>query len=263
MEARAMDLPGQQLEEVRGALLGAGEAELARPRGQIPFTGIEAADALLNDLDRTPQAFVFACLVDRQVPAERAWAVPFRVLERTGGLAIAELLSLDEEDWVRVLREPTPAHRFPKKMGAVLHRATATIAENYGGDAVRIWSDCPPSARLVRRFLEFYGAGPKIATMAANILARDFRIELRDRRYIDISADVHVVRVMSRLGLVRAGAGVEEVVYAARELNPEYPGIFDLSVWELGRTVCRPRSPRCGECFLRPLCRSAQAAALG
>lgn len=249
-----MELGQEEFIRVRTALLDAAEAELARPRGQIRFTGIETCDALLNDLEHTPQAFVFACLVDRQVPAERAWALPSLVLERSGSLAIEDLMGLDELEWVQVLRDPTPAHRFPEKMATVLHQATARIAKSYAGDAARIWSDGPSSARLVRRFLEFHGAGPKIATMAANILARDFRIDLKDRRFIDISADVQVVRVMSRLGLVRPGAGVSEVVYAARDLHPDYPGIFDLTMWRLGRDVCRPRDPRCRECPLQSVC---------
>lgn len=248
------ELSPERLESIRRRLVDEGEERLALQRRVVAFTGNPSADALLNDLDGSPHAFVFACLVDRQVPAERAWMVPFVVRERTGTFDFEELTDLGERDWVRVLQDPTPAHRFPDRMGVVLHRATVWIAERYDGYAGNIWTDSPPSARLVRRFLEFHGAGPKIATMASNILVRDFRVTVADRRYIDISADVQVTRVMARLGLVREGAGVEEVVYAARELHPEFPGIFDLSLWELGRTLCRPRSPRCEDCYLRTDC---------
>ena len=80
--------------------------------------------------------------------------------------------------------------------------------------------------------------------MAANVPARDFRVDLEDRRCIDISAEIQVVRLMTRLGLVQSGAGVSEVVDVARDLHPDDPGIFDLSLWQLGRGVCRPRNPR-------------------
>lgn len=133
-------------------------------------------------------------------------------------------------------------------MAVVLFRAVRRIEDRYGGDASRIWSDRPTSATLVRRFLEFHGGGPKIATMAANILVREFHITLADHRYIDISADVQVCRVMSRLGFVEPEASPEVVVYAARDLNPDFPGIFDLALWDIGRTVCHPRGPECARC---------------
>ena len=117
-----------------------------------------------------------------------------------------------------------------------------------------IWAGKPSSAALVRRFLEFHGAGPKIATMATNILVRDFKVPLSDYRYVDISADVQVVRVMARLGYVETDSSAEVVVYAARELNPDFPGIFDLTLWDIGRTLCRPTNPLCGSCPLRSWC---------
>lgn len=140
-----------------------------------------------------------------------------------------------------------------------MHRAVARIADVYAGDATRLWADTPASARIVRRFLEFHGAGPKIATMAANILVREFHVPLADYRYIDISADVQVQRVMARLGFVEKSAGTDIAIYAARELSPDFPGIFDVAVWDIGRTVCRPSDPRCGECALRDLCGHALA----
>jgi endonuclease III len=124
----------------------------------------------------------------------------------------------------------------------------------YRGDAALIWADKLPSAAVVRRFLEFYGAGPKIASMAVNILVRQFKVPLRDHHFVDISIDRQVRRVMTRLGLVPAGASDLLLIYAAREAYAEFPGIFDLALWRIGRTVCRESAPRCGECPLADLC---------
>jgi endonuclease III len=106
----------------------------------------------------------------------------------------------------------------------------------------------------VRRFLEFEGAGPKIATMATNILAREFKVPMSDYGSIDISPDVQVKRVFTRLGYIRLEANESEIIHAARELNSTYPGVFDLSVWEVGRKWCRPTSPFCGACYLNDCC---------
>jgi endonuclease III len=139
-------------------------------------------------------------------------------------------------------------------MADIFYAAIQMIDEKYFGDASRIWQDRPSSAGIVRRFLEFKGAGPKIATMAANILVRDFKIPVSDKYSIDISPDVHVRRSFERLGLIREGASVEELIYTARELNPDYPGVFDLAAWEIGRNWCHQRIPECSECYMNKQC---------
>jgi endonuclease III len=230
------------LEELRDQLIAEGEAALAAEPEVIRFTGNQEADELLNDLAGHPHAFVFAALVDRQVRAERAWTLPLLIKLRLGSFEIGDLQSLSEEDWISLLRNPVAAHRMPETMARVLHRASDRILSQYAGDASQIWTGSPPSARVVRRILEFHGAGPKIATMAANILVRSFHIPLGDYRYIDISADVQVDRVMSRLGFVKSGFSPDVVIYTARELNPDFPGIFDLALWNLGRTCVAQQS---------------------
>jgi adenine-specific DNA glycosylase len=65
---------------------------------------------------------------------------------------------------------------------------------------------------------------------------------------------------MARLGFVEEGSSPEVIIYAARDLNPDYPGVFDSAIWEIGRNVCRPSSPLCSECRLARYCVYAAAA---
>jgi endonuclease III len=48
--------------------------------------------------------------------------------------------------------------------------------------------------------------------MAANILARQFKIPFSDYVSIEVSADVHVRRVFSRLRLCPSDATIEQVI---------------------------------------------------
>jgi adenine-specific DNA glycosylase len=46
--------------------------------------------------------------------------------------------------------------------------------------------------------------------------------------------------------------------YKARELNPEYPGVFDLAAFEIGRAWCKARMPLCELCYMNPCCPTAK-----
>lgn len=50
------------------------------------------------------------------------------------------------------------------------------------------------------------------------------------------------------MGFVPQDASNEDVLYRARDMYPDYPGVFDLVLWDLGRTLCRPENPACTSC---------------
>lgn len=242
---------------IRDRLVEHGEALFRAPKQLIQFTRKPQADSLLNDLTEHPHAFVLACVMDRQIKAENAWLIPYRISEKIGGFSIEALSALSRADVNRLMMEPVPLHRFINTMSDIFHSAVNRIVSNYAGVAAHLWTGRPASAEVVYRFLEFDGVGPKIASMAANILARDFKIPFADYFSIDISADVHVRRVFARLELCDSNATVEQVIYKARALHPEFPGIIDLPSWEIGRNWCKSRSPECGGCYMKDLCPTA------
>ena len=198
----------------------------------------EKQNKFLNDLENYPHAFVLACLMDKKIKAERAWAIPYKIYK--------ELKSFD----IYKLKEKGKGYYkdlFNKNKAEVFYNGICRIIDKYEGKANKIWNDNPSSATVVYRFLEFDGCGIKIATMAANILARQFKIPMKDYYSIDISPDVHIRRVLYRLGFIEKNAKVERVIYKARELNPEYPGLIDYLCWEIGKNYCKPKFKDC-EC---------------
>lgn len=225
------------------------------PTGQmVHFVDDEEANSILNDLEKYPHAYVLACLMGRQIKAERAWAIPYAIYKELNSFLLEDLSEVGLSELKRIFNA-NKLHRFNDTMASVFHDAVLQIKNIYDGNAAKIWNNNPSSSAVVYKFLEFKGSGIKISTMAANILARQFRIPFSDYYSIDISPDVHIIRVMKRMGFVSSDANNDMVIYKARELNPVFPGIIDFSCWEIGRKWCRPRSPNCGDCIVTSECR--------
>lgn len=239
---------------IAGRLVELGQDLFQAPKQFVEFTKVREADVLLNDIGGHPHAFVLACVMDRQIKAERAWLIPYKISLKIGSPSFDAFSRLSQEEIKDHMSRPESLHRFVEIMSKYLFLAIGRIQDQYQGDASRIWVGNPSSAELVYRFLEFEGIGPKIATMGANILSREFKIPLSDYFSIDISADVHVRRVFARLGICPEDASVEQVIYKARSLHPEFPGLMDLPCWEIGRQWCKPHNPECGACYMKDIC---------
>lgn len=226
---------------------------LTTEREAVQLVDEPEINAFLNDFEQHPHAYVLGCLMDCQMKSEKAFAIPWLVKESVGSFSI-DCLAEYSEEFYQNLFISNNLHRFSNEKAKVFHAAIQQIENVYDGDASRIWADNPSSAAVVYRFLQFKGCGIKIATMATNILARQFKIPLSDYYSIDISPDVHVDRVLKRAGLVNMDASREEIIYKAREMNPEFPGIIDFSCWEIGRQFCRPKNPLCNQCPIKSEC---------
>ncbi len=242
-----------------------GEDSLEQERGVSGITVEPAARDLVNDLEHYPHAFVLACIADRQTQADIAWSLPHAICKAAGDFEFETLAGLRGSVWSSVLA--SSGHRLATDMERLLPAAIRLIGDRYGGDAARIWANGSSGVAVARRFLEFDGVGPKIASMAANILIRDFGIELPTPRP-DIPVDTHVLRVWKRLDLLpgfehsqlRSTTEKQKIglQLRARELNPDWPGELDWPTWQIGRTWCHARrAPACGECYMGPICPSA------
>src|ERR1700733_13520100 len=93
-------------------LVERGEQLFGAPQRVVRFTEDEDANKLLNDLSDHPHAFVLACIMDRQVKAERAWIAPYRLSQRLGSFRFGALARLSLNDIKRLMSKPDPLHRF-------------------------------------------------------------------------------------------------------------------------------------------------------
>jgi endonuclease III len=241
---------------IREKLVKFGKRLLHSRKRRHEYTGDDAADRLLNDLRKYPHAFVLACTMNRMIKAERAWAIPYKISEKIGGFSMSTLARLSEHQLAKLLSGT--GVRFTKEMPGVFHSAVQRINRQYEGNASQIWKGTPSSAEVVYRFLEFDGVGPKIATMAVNLLARNHKIQFADYYSVDISVDRQVRRVFHHLGLCEPKATDDQIIYKARIIYPKFPGIIDWPCWEIGRQWCCFRTPKCRQCYMNDICPSAK-----
>ncbi len=90
----------------------------------------EEVNEFLNDLENYPHAFLIACLCDKQIKAERAWKIPFKLKKRIGNFEFSNLFKLTEKQLIKYFLKPSPLHRFKNEMAKNTYSAIQRIADN-------------------------------------------------------------------------------------------------------------------------------------
>jgi len=129
------------------------------------FTDDPAACELLA---KEPFALLMGFAIDQQVPVQKAFAGPLALKQRVGTLDPGKLSKLDLEE---AFREKPAIHRFPGSMAGRVRELAAVVAEDYGGDASRIWNEAADAQDLKKRLAALPGFGPMKVTALASVLA--------------------------------------------------------------------------------------------
>jgi uncharacterized HhH-GPD family protein len=135
------------------------------------FTDDPAACELLGN---DPFALLVGFAIDQQVPVQKAFAGPYVLKQRVGTLDPKKLAATDLEP---AFREKPAIHRFPGSMATRVRELAAVVADEYGGDASRIWSEAKDTDDLKRRLGGLPGFGPMKVTGLGAVLANRFGIE--------------------------------------------------------------------------------------
>jgi uncharacterized HhH-GPD family protein len=141
---------------------------------RLHFTGNDEADALLAT---EPLALLIGFVLDQQVPVQKAFSGPLELRRRTGSLDAAEIAAMDPGELDRVFRERPALHRYPGTMANRTQDLCAAIAEEYGNDAARVWTEAADGEDLQRRLLGLPGIGPMKARSLIAILGKRFGIK--------------------------------------------------------------------------------------
>jgi uncharacterized HhH-GPD family protein len=135
------------------------------------FTDDPKACALLA---QDPFALLVGFAIDQQVTVQKAFAGPYVLKERAGTLDPKQLATMD---LAAAFSTPPAIHRFPGSMAKRVQELARVVAEDYGGDAARIWEDAADSAELKKRIGELPGFGEmKIKSLGA-VLAKQHGVK--------------------------------------------------------------------------------------
>jgi uncharacterized HhH-GPD family protein len=140
---------------------------------RLHFTGADEADELLA---REPFALLVGFALDQQVPVQTAFTGPLKLKQRLGTLDPATIASTDPGRLDQIFRETPAIHRFPGTMAERVQDLAAHVAEDYGGDAERVWSDAKDGDDLRRRLAALPGFGNMKVTALGSVLAKRFGV---------------------------------------------------------------------------------------
>ena len=136
----------------------------------MPVTDDPAANKLLV---QDPLALLIGMLLDQQVPMEWAFAGPLTLKERLGGTLDARAIAaMPPDELEAVFRDKPALHRYPGSMAGRTHDLCAFIAEQYDGDAGKVWKGVRSGDELFRRVRELPGYGEQKAKILVAILAK-------------------------------------------------------------------------------------------
>ncbi len=140
---------------------------------RLHFTDDDEANRLIAE---EPFALLVGFALDQQVTVPTAFTGPLKLKRRLGTLDPKEIAATDPARVEEAFRQKPAVHRFPGAMAARVHELAATVADEYGGHADRLWTEARDGADLRARLAALPGFGEmKIKSLGA-VLAKRYGV---------------------------------------------------------------------------------------
>jgi uncharacterized HhH-GPD family protein len=137
------------------------------------FTGDEEADRFLAE---EPLALLVGFVLDQQVTVQKAFSGPLEIRRRLGSFDAATIAATDPGELEAIFRQRPAIHRFPGNMARRVQELCATVAEDYGAHAERVWLEAESGEDLERRLLALPGIGEMKARSLIAILGKRYGV---------------------------------------------------------------------------------------
>ena len=145
---------------------------MAAPK-RLWFTDDDAANELIA---QDSFALLVGFALDQQVPVPTAFTGPLKLKQRLGTLEPGAVVATDPARLEAVFREKPAIHRFPGSMAQRVQELARVVADEYDGDASRLWSTAKDGAELRRRIEGLPGFGEMKVKALGAVLAKRFGV---------------------------------------------------------------------------------------
>jgi len=140
---------------------------------RLYFTEDDEANALIA---RDPLALLIGFALDQQITVQQAFTGPLRLKHRLASLDAKTIATADPAKLEELFRQKPAIHRFPGSMAGRVRELAATVAEDYDGDASRLWTEAADGADLRRRIGALPGFGEMKVKALGSVLAKRFGV---------------------------------------------------------------------------------------
>ncbi|MBB5872361.1 putative HhH-GPD family protein [Allocatelliglobosispora scoriae] len=133
-----------------------------------------------DELLRTdPLALLTGMLLDQQIPLEKAFMGPYVLTQRLGvpSLDAAAIADYDPAEFGKVFAQVPAIHRFPGSMAERTQKLARAIADDYDGDASRVWTEAKDGKDLLKRLGALPGFGKMKAQIFVALLGKQFGVQ--------------------------------------------------------------------------------------
>ena len=116
-------------------------------------------------------ALLIGFALDQQVTVQKAFAGPLVLKQRLGHLDPGRIAAMPPDELEAAFREKPAIHRFPGAMAGRVQALCGVIADRYGGDGSRVWTEAASGADLVDRLGQLPGIGDmKVRSLTATLV---------------------------------------------------------------------------------------------
>ena len=143
----------------------------------LHFTGDAEADALVAE---NPLALLIGFALDQQVTVPTAFSGPLKLRQRLGTLDAAKIAATDPGRLEEVFRERPAIHRFPGSMAKRVQALCTLVADEYDGQASRLWTEAGDAKDLERRIRALPGFGDMKVMALSAVLAKRLGIAVAE-----------------------------------------------------------------------------------